>query len=196
MWFRDDAVKVLGNAYTMIGIIRQYLLKRARQLNADYAIFIDDDVIVFYPHFIEQIIGRKKDIVHAPYLRSYVAGVNLSAKWKRKGRKGVWYKSSCKGFQEAYVVSMGCTCLSRRIIQDRRVNFLPIIWNGKKASEDFGYCIRARKFGYKSYVDCVLRVGHYLDTYFYKPWLLKESGEGYIDFRYGKEEKIRRDILS
>lgn len=193
MWFRDDAVKHLGNPYEVIGIARQYLLKRARQLDPDFAIFIDDDIVMMYKHFIDQITGRKRDIVGAPYFRPFSMGFFLASKWKRKGKRGLWFKESCQGFQETYITSAGCLCLSRKIIQDKRVNFLPIIWgekkDGKRASEDFGYCIKAQKLGYKVYLDCTLKVGHYATADDYKPWMIKrdEKGKviGYIDFKFG-----------
>lgn len=195
IWFRDDAIQVLGNPYGAIALARQYLLKRARQLNPDYVIFIDDDVMVFYPHFIDQLMMRKRDIIGVPYLRNYEEGLALSVKWKRKNKKGIWLKKSCKGFQQCYVTSGGCLCLSRRVIQDKRINFYPLLWNGIKASEDFGYCIRARKYGFKIYVDCTLQAGHYADAYYYKPWLVKKDNKGYIDFSYGHEKEINEEIL-
>jgi len=183
LWFRKDANKVLGNPYELIGIISQMLLTKARQLNPDYAIIIADDVFVLTESLIDQMISRRKDVVGAPYLRRFPEGLYLGTKWKRKGMKGVWFKQQCMGFQEVYVTSGGCLCLSRKIIQDRRVNFMPIIWNDKeKVADDFGYCKRARNAGYKIYLDCAIKVGHVVDSSNSKPWEIKDGK--YVDFEY------------
>ncbi|TET99858.1 MAG: glycosyltransferase [Candidatus Stahlbacteria bacterium] len=187
-WVRDDAVKTLGNPYGIIAIARQMLLKRARQLDSDYAIFIDSDITLLYKYFIDQITCHEKDIVGAPYLRPFPEGMFLASKWDRGNRK-LWYKKSCKGFQRCTVTSGGCLCLSRKAIQDKRLFFDPPIWNKKrKASEDFSYCIRAGKVGYKIWIDCNLQVGHYATASDYKPWMIKRDKNrkniGYIDFSY------------
>jgi len=187
LWFRPDMIKLAGNPHEAIGIARQTLLERARKINPDYAIFLDDDVVVFNEGFIDQITGRKKDIVGGPYLRDFLEGRHLASKWKRKGMKGIWFKDACMGFQEVYVTSAGCLCLSRKIIQDRRVNFMPITWNEKeKIAEDFGYCKRAESAGYKVYLDCAIKLGHLQNPTIspYKPWQVREDGKGYIDFEF------------
>jgi len=187
LYFRPDLIKVAGNPHEGIGWARQILLDRARRLNPDYAIFIDDDIAIFYEAFIDQITSHHKDVVGGAYLRDFREGRLIASKWKRKGMKGIWYKKACMGFQECYVTSAGCLCLSRKIIQDRRVNFMPIIWNTEqKASEDFGYCIRAANAGYKIYLDCTFRLGHMQNAMVSpnKPWHLKEDGKGYIDFSF------------
>ena len=203
MWFRNDAVKILGkhgNPYGAIGIARQYLLERARKLDPDYAIFIDDDIVILDKNFIHRITSRNQHIVGAPYLRPFPEGMYIASKWKRKGKKGIWFKSGCRGFQRTYVTSAGCMCLSRKVIQNREINFLPIIWakeeDGKRASEDFGYCIRANKAGVKVHIDCTLRVGHYATADDYKPWMVvkNDKGEvtGYVEFDYRKKTFIKK----
>jgi len=188
MWFVDDAIKRLGNPYSIIGIARQYLLKRTRQLNPDYMIFIDSDITLFYKYFIDQITCHEKDIVGAPYLRPFPEGMFLASKWDRGDRK-LWYKKACKGFQRCSVTSGGCLCLSRKAIQDKRLFFDPPIWNKKrKASEDFSYCIRAGKAGYKIWIDCDLQIGHYATASDYKPWMIRKDKKskniGYVDFSF------------
>jgi len=187
-WVRSDATKILGNPYGVIAIARQMLLKRARQLDPDYAIFIDSDIVLLYPHFIDQITCHEKDIVGAPYLRPFPEGMFLASKWDRGDRK-LWFKKSCKGFQRCALISGGCFCLSRKAIQDKRLFFDPPIWTKRRrASEDFSYCIRARKAGYKVWIDCNLQVGHYATASDYKPWMIKRDKKGknigYVDFSY------------
>lgn len=203
MWFTPDAIKKLGNPYEIIGLARDYLLKKARQLNVDYAIFVDDDIIILNESFIDQITGREKDIVGAPYMRFFPDKDGkpifaLASKWK-VGEKKYKFKVDCKGFQEVWVTSCGCICLSRKVIQDERLSFLPIIWNKeKRASEDFGFCMKARELGYKIHIDCMLKVGHYATAYSYKPWAVegkdKDGNLLPVEFEYGKEHIIEGEI--
>jgi len=187
-WYRRDSVKILGNPYSIIALARQYLLKRARQIDTDYAIFLDDDIGVLDINFLDKITSWEKDIVGGLYLRKYPRGLFYGTIWKLDPDKG--YKFSNKivtEFQEVLATSTGCLCLSRKIIQDRRLNFLPLPEN---SSEDYGYCLNARKLGYKVYVDPSIRLNHYYKRYNYKPWVVDPKKKydpadiPYVDFRY------------
>lgn len=183
-WFVKDATKRLDNHYGVIGIIRHYLLKKARQLNPDYAIFLDDDVLVYTEDFIKRITSNKKDIVGGPVLRNSSEGMWLSTVFWGKDEKGNMFKGrrkSCMGLHKVCWTSTGCLCLSRKIIQDKRVNFYPLM---KDACEDFGYNIRASKLGYEVWLDCTIKLGHYQLSN-KRPWSLKEGSETeYVDFEY------------
>lgn len=190
LWFKDNAIEESGNPYEIIGICRQILLEYARKLNPEYAIFIDSDILIYEIEFIKRILSKHKDIIGCPYLRSFPEGMFLASKWKRKGKEKLWFKGHCKGLQKVHVTSAGCLCLSRKIIQDKRVNFYPIIWSEKeKASEDFGFCIRAHEVGYDVWLDGDMNgIGHYADAHEKKPWMITkdENGEvnGYIKFKF------------
>jgi glycosyltransferase involved in cell wall biosynthesis len=190
LWFKEDLIEKAGNPYEGIGIARQVLLEYARKLNPNYAIFIDDDIVIYPPDFVTQITRRHKDVIGAPYLRRYPEGTFLASKWKRKGKDKLWFKSKCKGLQKVYVTSAGCICLSRRIIQDKRVNFHPVIWTEKlKASEDFSYCIRAHHAGYDVWLDGDINgIGHYAEIDKDKPWMVTRDAHGnvngHIKFKY------------
>ena len=186
LWFRKDAVQVLGNPYAMIGTIRQILLDRARNLSPDYAIFIDDDIFLGNKDFIERITGWHKDLVGAPYLRKFPEGMFIASKWinVNPNRKEYAYtlKRQACGFQEVYMTSGGALCISNKLLQDKRVNFMPILTN-EETSEDFGYCIKARKHGYKVYLDGTLKMGHMIRNTGNKAWTINKEGK-YIDFKY------------
>lgn len=190
LWFREDLIEKACNPYEGVGIARQFLLEYARKLNPLYAIFIDDDILIYPTDFITQITKRHKDIIGAPYLRNFPEGTFIASKWKRKGKEKLWFKSRCKGLQKVWVTSAGCLCLSRRIIQDKRVFFHPIIWTENlKASEDFSLCIRAHEAGYEVWLDGDLRgIGHYAEIQKGKPWMVTkdEHGKvnGHIPFKY------------
>jgi len=87
-------------------------------------------------------------------------------------------------FTEAKVTSAGCLCLSRRVVQDKRVNFYPL---RADASEDFGYCLWARDLGYKVYLDSTLELHHLIPKRIpKKPWLFDAKIGRCTPFFYGK----------
>ena len=190
LWFKDDMIQKAGNPYEAIGIVRQILLEYARKLNPKHAIFVDDDIVIYPTDFIRKIVGKHKDIIGAPYLRCFPEGTFLASKWKRKGKEKLWFKAHCKGLQRVHVTSAGCLCLSRKVIQDKRVNFYPIIWTKDlTASEDFGYCIRAHEAGYDVWLDGDIGgIGHYADAFEKKPWMVTKDKAGnvtgYITFNF------------
>lgn len=152
------------NRYRRIAKIRQILLDRAKELNPDYAIFIDDDTFIKDSWALDKFTEWGVDIVGGLYLRFFPFGIRLASKWfhpnypnpKFKMRK----KARVLGLDEVAMTSGGCLCLSRRIIQDNRIHFYPMEF--KEASEDFGYCLLARKYGYKIYVDGRVKLAHYI----------------------------------
>lgn len=190
LWFRSDAVKVLG-PYGVIGTVRQILLDRARRLDPDYAIFIDDDVFIGNVDFILRVTSWNKDLVGGPYLRKFPEGMFLASKWLNldRNRRVMPYrlKSRVNGFEEVFMTSAGALCISRRLLQDRRVNFMPIL-SSEDTSEDFGYCIRARKAGYKVWIDGTLKMGHYIGNTGKKAWSVNEDGS-YKPFVYPEDKK-------
>jgi len=184
LWFVNNATKRLDNPFAIMGIVRQHLLKKARQLNPDYAVFLDDDILVYTKDFIKRITSNGKDIVGGPYLRSSQYGMWLASVFWGKDEKGEFkgLRRNCKGLKKVCWTSTGCLCLSRKIIQDRRVNFVPLL---EDTGEDFGYCIKASRLGYDVWLDCTVKLGHYARLDQKRPWMLKEGSEKeYVDFEY------------
>jgi len=83
----------------------------------------------------------------------------------------------CDGFEEVYSVGGAGMCVSRKLLMDRRVNYLPLVEEPQFYSEDIGYCFKARKYGYKCYVDGSLFLGHYVEARRKSIWR--------DDFRFG-----------
>ena len=183
LWFVKDATKRLGSPYAIMGIVRQYLLKKARQLNPDYAIFVDDDTLIYTKDFISRITSNKKDVVGGPYMRNSILGLWLATVFFDGEKKQI--KKGCKGLQKVWWTSTGCLCLSRKIIQDRRVNFVPLM---EGEGEDFTYGINASKFGYDNWIDCTIRIGHYFQLDQKRAWMVKDGSTKdnyeYVDFEY------------
>jgi len=205
IWFRDDIeTQILKeeNEYLNIAHVRQLLLTRARHLNPDYAIFVDDDVIP-PKDLIQKIINSSKDMIGFNYYRHYPEGIWLSSKAFNSSPavKGNMYYdlvfasricTTLPKYREKYVednllqvdcMSGGCMGLSSKIIQDRRLNFYPINLM-KWTSEDFGYCVKATRLGYKVWVfrDKIAR--HLIDKRIVRPWSTEENGVWGKGFRW------------
>lgn len=166
VWLKDDCANDADspNRYTPIAHIRQLLLTRARHLDPDYAIFLDADIFVLSRDMITRLTRYGKDIVGGAYLRTYSDGnLWLASKWATNvpDRYEVRTKPMVpRGYlDEPAMTSGGCLCLSRKIIQDRRINFYPLRGT---ASEDYGYCLFARDHGYAVYLDTSVHLKHLL----------------------------------
>jgi len=150
------------NRYLTIAVARQFLLTKARYLDPDNAIFLDDDVFSKSRDMIESLTTWGLDIVGGPYLRLFPTGIFIGSLWRDATRryKYTTIKKIRRVLDEPIATSAGCLCLSRKVIQDRRLNFYPR--PKPDASEDFGYCLKARELGYNIYLDGLLTLTHRL----------------------------------
>jgi len=158
-WTLEPKSLPFKQCYDTIAHARQLLLARARQLDPDYAIFIDSDILINTEDMIEALTLWDQDIVGGAYLRYFPEGKYIGTLfWSpvdaAKNRLRNYMKYA---FEDVLATSAGCLCLSRKIIQDRRVNFWPLL---KGYSEDFGYCKKARDLGYKIYLDGTVSLTH------------------------------------
>ena len=164
-------------AYDIIAHARQLLLTRARQIDPDYAIFIDSDILIKSEDLITSLTDWGVDVVGGAYLRWFPEGLHVASLWK-EGYYKPWRLYTPKGFkqlnkaiQEVYATSGGCLCLSRKVIQDRRVDFYPV---PKGFSEDFGYCEQLRNVGYKIWLDGITILTHRIRGK-WKSWNLRRE---------------------
>jgi len=170
-----------GHCYDIIAWARQLLLTRARRLDPDYAIFIDSDIFLRDPSTIDALTIWNKDVVGGAYMRMFPEGLyiatlfyNSSLKDKVKGHIKLKKLKSRVPLYEVRATSGGCLCLSRKIIQDRRVNFAPI---PKNNSEDFGYCKTAIEHGYRIHLDGTTVIGHKI-TLKWRSWDIVRDKDG------------------
>jgi hypothetical protein len=176
LWFRPDLLAWSMDPYEGIARVRQVLLNRARHLKVDNAIFLDADVKPLSRNLIERLTAPSDyDILGGPY-PDPVNPINYNAvvDGAEIGRPGGAVTCSSGPvfkhwpFLEAIAVGGGCMRISRKLLQDRRVNFHPVYANrGSIAfsesmyiTEDYGYCISARDFGYRVALDLTLVLTH------------------------------------
>lgn len=198
MWFRSDATKIIEpKAFGIIGLIRQIGLDYFRHHKEyDWLMFVDDDIYILEKEYIKKMTEWNFDLIGAPYLRNFPSGVWLAAKWATTSpgkfllRKPILLKYP---LDTPAMISGGTMCISRRLGDDKRINFYPIkdenvpILRRMEASEDFAYCFKARHYGYQCYWRTDVKVFH---DYFRtmkdpKPWTVKDlETEECIDFFY------------
>jgi glycosyltransferase involved in cell wall biosynthesis/GT2 family glycosyltransferase len=193
VWFRKDAAILSETTYDPIAHIRQLLLTFARNYDPDYAIFLDSDVYPCTRELVENLSLWSKDLVGGSYLRLFPEGIFIASKWENPNnpQRYALRQKIHMPLDEPLMTSAGCMCLSRRIIQDKRINFYPI--KPPNASEDFGYCLQARNYGYNVYLDGTSKLHHPIPRKMPpKPWTYDSSHQQYTPFFYGKISPPKR----
>ena len=187
--FPKNITKRIG-PYGAIALVRQILLNTARKLNVDKAIFIDDDIQIADKDFITKMIANDKDIVGGAYFRTYPMGDLMSyLAFNETGEKAhcpyILRNYQLHKLFKVVAVGGGCMCIDKKVLNDKRVNFFPIVdygLNAAKPSEDFAFCILAGKLGYGVFTDDRFKICHY-QIHSPRPWRMKNKQE-YIDFEY------------
>ena len=185
--------------HDIIGAIRQILLQVARQLDPDFAVFLDSDVRVMTHDLIPRLTrwGDKADIIGGPVPRptfTRPAGTSLPPSIVRvfAALDFNWLMSSQRPLVEIgeqLVVGAGCMCLPRQVIQDRRLNFYPCLQDDLPPDsplvkydasldprlahypEDVAFCLHARNLGYRVALDWSIFLDHWVDDRA-KPWTI------------------------
>lgn len=214
-WFRDNALDFCETRFDLIGIVRQFLLQRARQLNPDFAIFLDSDILVESTDLITLLtrivlpaeIGPDMCLVGGPYPGfSHTLSVRLDAlSYGWKGGNISWQEGNARRpittLEEIVATGGGCMCLPRRLIQDRRVNFYPVETSEYESEElkqdlakqglpnmgeDYTYCYRARALGYHVVMNWDVYLDHLYDDYKSRTWsMLYGESQFRPSWRYG-----------
>lgn len=144
---------------------RNSIVQKSIECKADYVMFIDDD-IVFPIDGIDKLIAHNKDIVSGLYFGRR-EGRNEPIAYKRLYPYNIFRKGAkidiiddVDTFQEVRGVGMGfClikTDVLRKILKHYPTPFEPM----KCMGEDLSFCYRARRLGYKVYVDPSIQLGH------------------------------------
>jgi len=193
VWFKKKPIGKGESFYTTIAHIRQLLLTYARQSNCDYAIFLDTDIFPATTELISHMINWNADIVGGKYMRFFPEGLFIASYWKSGDKKFRLKPLTDLPFEEVECTSAGCLCLSKKVIQDRRVNFYPI-FGAFHTSEDFAYCRQARARGYKVYLDSLVDVRHFCPTdKAPNPWTF---GLGNNSYSRGESRNIKRKKIN
>jgi glycosyltransferase involved in cell wall biosynthesis len=196
LWFRDDYKG--DTRYDKIAIVREYLLKKARQLHPDYLIFIDDDIWVQTgSNLIGALTYSQVDIIGAPYLRYFATGEEglwIASKWFNPDRKDgfIYRKAADPYLQQVAMTSGGCLCLSKNVLKDNRLHFYPV---PEDCSEDFGFCKTARDLGYKIWLEGRIQLKHvmYKGNKSTRDWYVTDEEAKQIEVEWKKKHGIKNE---
>lgn len=174
------------HTHTVIGNARQMLLQKARELDPDYALFIDADVLALDRNLVEKVHYRELDLLGAPYYRNFPEGLFLGTLFPavnpKPGDRYSLRASVSLDLETVEATSAGALFLSNKILKDKRLNFVPLL--AKMWAEDFGFCAKAKALGYPTHLDSTINVHHMTRESMgkVKPWTQKDGK--FADFRF------------
>jgi len=153
-----------------IDISRDHLVREALKDNVDYVFFLDTDVLP--PHdVLVHLLGWQLPIVSAVYWSK--ARLPCAYKLKEDGRHVESISPSSLAQQrmmEVDAVGTGCLLIDARIFKKIpspwfKWDMLP--WTSKEEvpghSEDINFCLKAKEYGYPTFLDAAMRCKHLLE---------------------------------
>jgi glycosyltransferase involved in cell wall biosynthesis len=161
-----------GDCWDSIAHARQLLLEEARQLDCDFTVFLDADVNPISFDFMAKLSGHNVDLCGS--------NVKEFMEFENNGKITFQLLPDCMtgspqtGFYPVPLLSMPLTevycfgfhaaCLSRKLVQDTRLNLEPILpVYTDVACEDYSFCHQAQILGYSVYVDNTAKFNHLRD---------------------------------
>lgn len=149
----NDASMVLMNEKSsLITIARNNLVKRALDYGADYALFLDSDMI-FSPKTLLRLMSHKKDVVGATY-RKRVAPFDLLGRLKDGA-------TEASGVVEAEYLPTGCMLIDAKVLKTLSwpwffETYDEVGFSTPYAGEDINFCRKARAAGFTLWMDTPL----------------------------------------
>jgi GT2 family glycosyltransferase len=182
LWFRKDAAKYFDTPYDNIAWVRQLALQYVRKLDPDYLLFLDSCCIPLDNLLFMKMAEKRFDITGGVYYRHFPEGLFIATIFEdpTRGLGGPYVKSKKPPAIVSPVAgtSGGCLLLSRKVIQDKALNFYPVKFPlNPDVSEDFGYCLNARILGYNVVLDATVELIH-IELNRPRPWT--ETTDGII----------------
>src|SRR3990167_6433896 len=142
---------------------RNYLATKAFNNNSDYLLMADDDMI-FPPDTLDKLIANNKDICGVAYHpRSEVGQIIKYMDEVTSVAIEASDDPKYKDVFECYATGTGIILIKCEVFGK-----VPRPWfmfeyypTGQcKLGEDWGFCIKAKKYGFKIYTDPTISVGH------------------------------------
>lgn len=155
---------------------RNGIANEALKADADYLLFIDDDM-TFEPDALNRLIERDKDIVAGMFFGRVEPSMHLTFEYRRDSITGqnqyekydidklLEHEEKGECF-ECYATGTGFTLINTRVLkamaeEDPEKPFFETRERGEnKCSEDVFFCDRAQKLGFKVWCDTQVKVGH------------------------------------
>lgn len=181
-----------------VHVARDEMAKTALQADCDYLFMIDDDMISPDDLF-EKLYESKKDIIaplaftrnfpHKPVIYSCVEG------WDSVNQVEHFTNYAVMNYPKDQLAQVDAVGFGAVLINVECFKKMKSPWfmNPYKTGEDINFCYEASKYGFKTWVDTRLKLGHIshpliiTEEYVTQQW--KQHGME-IEKRYGKPQRI------
>lgn len=164
--FRELAIPANSTYSFITGMPFDHARNTACQTALDhgfqYLFFLDDDVVP-PPNTIHQLISLNLDIVSGLYYRRAMPIHPVALVESKEGPSPVPL-SNLEGIQKVDFVGAGCLLIKRHVLEKMHKPWFE--WTldkeipGRKLSEDFEFCRRAKMHGFDIHVDTRLKCKH------------------------------------
>jgi len=142
--------------------------QRTLETGHEYLFFLDDDVIV-PPDTILRLMNHNLDIVSGLYYRRQLPLAPVMMK-EFLGKNTQWITNyQPDSLVEADLIGCGCLLIKRKVLEIMSPPWFewkcdPFRWpdltSFERCSEDFDFCRKAQKLGFKLYVDTSIQCHH------------------------------------
>lgn len=163
---------ILTNESSVISASRNSIAER---LMHEYLMWIDSDML-FPPWGVARLVSRGLDIVGGLYFRKSEEAEPLVFKYDEKGNHSQMFSYPKDELFEVDAIATGFLLIHRKVF----AAFTPEVQkeigapfdigrgaNGREEGEDFSFCRRAKKLGFKIWCDPTIPLGH-IGTYVYR----------------------------
>ena len=136
---------------------REAIAKEAIRIGADYALWLDSDM-VFAPDALERLLATEKDLIGGFYLKReppYTPVVYASLR-----PNAVPYSNYGTEIFEVDGIGFGCMLTKVSILEDILQHYGTIFNPIDNYGEDLSFCIRAADLNYEIYCDPTIDISH------------------------------------
>ena len=147
----------------LVYVAREKIVDHAINGEFDYVMFLDSDM-VFTSDLLMKLLAHDKDIITAlAFQRKPPYSPCIYSKM-RMGDPGEAVIEAVKhysnGVMEIEGCGMACVLIKTEVFKKIRATGQLCYFPIRGVGEDFAFCYRAKKLGYKIYADTSLKVGH------------------------------------
>ena len=154
---------------SLVYVARDEIARAAIKNGYDYALYVDSDMI-FGPEDLNKLLAHDADIVSGLYITRRGEDKNVAYK-KIITRRNFPYRkpqviedSASTGYGQIAAVGFGFCLIRTSVLESMFKRYKSIFEPFKGVGEDIAFCLRAKKCGYKIYIDRDVKLGHIGET--------------------------------
>lgn len=141
---------------SLIDMARNAVCQSALESNADYVLFIDDDM-VFNPDLLLRLLDHDKDVVSAWCYQRGEPHDPVCFEWVKDSNGYVPMRNAANtGLRKVDAVGFGAVLIKTSVLKGMKKPWFKF----ERFGEDIGFCDEARKAGFEVYCDTDLEIGH------------------------------------